>query len=253
VWALLALGCVGGPTDRARYATLIADDAVPIQDGLRACDALGDVGLRGDCRLAMLAKADAAGATNLERWCPDFEPGVFRGECWFVVAENRSRRGRTQSAVTACLSAAPFVDDCAQHLWQRDLHELIHGRGPGAFLEVLPQARALHDRWAPLLAQKTDFEGRFWSRYYQNGFEGVGLRLDLAACDRLHAQDAMLCVSAARSLLARELGPQLDRRGADPCAWTDRSSSAVSAVWEMVPDPRLDDVVASQVAVLCPE
>lgn len=139
-------------------------------------------------------------------------------------------------AARACERAGAFRADCSQHLWQGAVHALIFSRGPGAFAEVLPRAEALHRRWSGPLAWDRDFSSRFWSRFYQNGFEAAGPRVMLGACDALPPPHHERCVSAGLELFSRELGPGLSRGGLDPCL---ASLEEVLRWVPAEPDPRL--------------
>lgn len=198
-----------------------------------ACGAIDSAELRGDCQLAVVQRLRGE---ELASWCPGFAPGRWQDECWFLEAERRAADGQVAPAARSCERAGAFRADCAQHLWQGQVHQLIFGRGPGAFAEVLPRAAALHRRWAGPLAWDREFDERFWARFFQNGFEGAGPRVMLSACDGLEAPHRARCVAAGIELFERELGPGLSRGGLDRC------SAGIDEVLVWVPadpDPRL--------------
>lgn len=239
---LLVLGAIAcsEPTDRERYRAILGGREAASGSAFDACGAIAAPGLRGDCRLAVIQRLEGE---DLSGWCVGFEPGMWQEECWFLEAERRASAGQVAPAARACEQAGAFRADCAQHLWQGRVHGLIFGRGPGAFAEVLPAARSLHRRWSGPLAWDDGFEDRFWSRFYQNGFEGAGPRVMLGACDALPAVDAERCVAAGLELFARELGPGLARGGLDPCGSVRPTLAEVLQFVPADPDTRLQVVL----------
>lgn len=232
--ALVALVACGAPTDQERYRAVIRGEPAEAGAAFLACEQIDRLELRGDCQLAVVQRLQGQ---ELSSWCPGFAPGRWQDECWFIEAERRGREGQVAPAARACERAGAFRSDCAQHLWQGSVHALIFGRGPGAFGEVLPRAEALHRRWSGPLAWDAGFDGRFWTRFYQNGFEGAGPRVMLTACDALPEPHPGRCLAAGVELFTRELGPGLARGGLDPCAATlDEVLRWVPAD----PDPRLE-------------
>lgn len=252
--ALWLLGCGSSPAeDAGRYAALVASrDPDPKRD-LRACAALSDPELAGDCALVIAQRAATAAKVAPGTWCDEVPEGVWRSECWFQAAEIERRRGREEQAAAQCQKSGPFINDCAQHLWQTRVHGLIHSNGGVPdFAGKLASAQRIYEEWAPLLGADTDMESRFWTKYYQNGFEGAG-RVSLSWCEPLPEQHRARCVAAASELVVREIAPNLDRSG----AWTafcalDPATSENTSVWlRLDPSPELDAIVAERQARLC--
>ena len=179
------------------------------------------------------------------------EAGPAQDECWFLAAEAHARRGREASAAQLCRSAGAYKEDCAQHLWQGAVYELVHQAGPRAMIEELPRAERLYARWARYLGADTAIATRFWARYFQNGFEGLG-SIELGLCTAIADPGrAAACVSAGEELFAQRLAPALDAAGVDLCDKA-RADDEIAAIVRSVPDPRLTALVAARRAQRCP-
>jgi len=243
----LLAACAGAADpagDRARYLGVLREPRGPVDARLARCAEIGDADLRGDCALAVAQQEGRRPQGAISRVCPEVPEGVWRQECWFLAAEAARRRGEEEAAVELCARSGPFAEDCAQHLWQGEVYRLIHDRGPVAFGPQLSAARRAHDAWAARLGAGEAFSSRFWAKYYQNGFEGVGARVDLEACAPLPDADAARCVAAGVELYARELRPRAEREGVDLCRTPPWTSAELAGVVPCTPDPRLDAVLA---------
>ena len=236
---LATAGCAG-PSDRERYQSVLSGSPVAAGAAFESCAAIRAGELRGDCQLAVVQRLQEE---DLSGWCVGFEPGRWQDECWFLEAERRGAEGQVAPAARACERAGSFRSDCAQHLWQGAVHSMIFRRGPGAFAEMLPEASSLQRRWAGPLAWDDGFEDRFWSRFYQNGFEGAGPRVMLGACDALSPPHAGRCVAAGLELFSRELGPGLERGRLDPCGPEPLELVDVLRFVPADADPRLQGVL----------
>jgi hypothetical protein len=178
---------------------------------------------------------------------------MWREECWFLAAEASNRSGDSLSAAALCQKSGRFALDCAQHLWQTPVHGLIHGPGAEAFAAVLPRAEALYDAWAPLMVAQTDFEERFWSKFFGNGFEGQGEPVDLGWCSPLPTARRGACDAAGVAHYAREIGPRVEQAGGleAMCALTAPGVASLSRWLTAAPDPRLDAEAARRVVEIC--
>ena len=257
---LFAFGAVVGcraaapADDVAVYTTLLAGGSAQAMSDLPACATLADPDLAGDCALVLTGRILDERTGDAEELCPQVPAGVWRDECWFQEAERRRARGQDQSAARLCLKAGRFRDDCAQHLWQTAVHNLIAQAGPAAFAERLPRGQAIYDEWAPHLASGTDFEDRFWEKYYQNGFEGQG-GVDLEHCMPLPEAHQARCRAAGAAYFSRELAPRVDQAGASAafCALDSPDAAAVGAWFPNRAEPLLDEVVVRRHQEVCGE
>ena len=253
------VGCpapsVDASADRAVYLDVLSNRKIEPAEGLERCGTIVDGNLAGDCALHVVMVEARRPSGRPGQWCETVPVGTWRDECWFVSAESAKRARNLEEAARFCLEAGAFRDDCAQHLWQSEVHGLIHRRGSRAFADVLPKVEAVYDRWAPLLADQSDFDARFWAKFFQNGFEGQGGFVDLSHCDVLAKPHAARCEQAGTEMYARELAPRLSDARVDLCAVPEPEDGAWSrALIEAVPthpDARLDRVVADRRAQ-CP-
>ena len=245
-------GCGGGSVaeDAARYAAVLGDEAAAPADALAACRKISDEALAGDCGLAVAQRAARDPGADPAAWCGSVAGDLWRSECYFQAAEAMRRRRDEERAAELCARAGPFLDDCAQHLWQTEVHQLAPREG--GFGDALPAAQAVYDRWAPRLADTSDLSDRFWRRFYQNGFEGTP-SLDPARCDGLPEDHAARCLAAAVDLFDRDLAPRLDHAGAlaDYCAQHPPALDALGDRLGVRPHPALDAVLVARQPELC--
>jgi hypothetical protein len=233
---------------------VVSDKDSPADELLAACGAVGDDVLRGDCALHVVMTEARRPSGQPGALCARVPEGLWRAECWFVTAEHARKQQDVETAAAACVEAGPFAADCAQHLWQGEVHRLIHRAGSGAFAEKLPAARKIHARWSALFAGMDDlgaFDQRFWAKFYQNGFEGQGSFVDLAACDVLEDGDAGRCVEAGVEMYLRELGPRMDQWRLDLCAEPAWTSATLARYVPARPDERLDAALVEVRAARC--
>ncbi|MEC7949627.1 MAG: hypothetical protein VX265_18815 [Myxococcota bacterium] len=228
--------------DRTRYAALLADQDRAPGDALRACSALVDDTLRGDCQLAAVGRMDMREAGDLGPQCRLVDRGRTRDECWFMVAEQRLLHGADSAAAAACGSAGGYADDCARHLWEEAVLGLASSAPPPRWDTALPAIKADIARWATLLPQIDDLPLQMWRRFYERGLGRPGARLDLRPCGPLPRADAQRCRRTGTELYARRLARRADAQGIDLCAREPRVGS-----WQelqpAVPHPRLDAAV----------
>ncbi|MDG1481471.1 MAG: hypothetical protein P8R54_17885 [Myxococcota bacterium] len=220
----------------------------PPGDALQRCAEISDVILAGDCALVVVAQVDEPGLL-----CGAVPDGMWREECWFLAAEASNRTGDAMGAAALCQKSGRFALDCAQHLWQTPVHGLIHGPGARAFAVILPKAEALYAAWAPLMVEETDFEERFWSKFFGNGFEGQGEPIDLGWCSTLPTNRQGACAAAGVAHYAREVGPSVERAGGleAMCALVAPDVASLSRWINAVSDPRLDTEAARRVVEIC--
>lgn len=245
---LIIFACAPPPEpDAARYARLVSMAAPTVED-IAECAALSSAELRGDCGLVTAQNAAASAGQPPETFCDRVDAPPWRSECYFVAAEAHNAQGDRARAAEMCRLAEHFTDDCAQHLWQKPLSALTFRSGSAAFAPRLDDARRLHQRWAPLLGEDTDFTDRFWRRYFEGGFERAR-NIDLRACEPLPDPDRRRCRDAGASLLSRRLleATVVPRAYTALCAAAPTVAALVQAgppQLRAASDPALDAVAA---------
>lgn len=231
-------------TDAATYSRVLSTPSLSSD----ACAPIRDPSLKGDCLLVVATRAPDPAAA-----CPDLPAGVWQEECWFVAAEAINRQGDALGAAALCQKAGRFRLDCAQHLWQTPVHQLIHARGAQGFAEAMPQAEALYAAWAPVVAGQSDFEQRFWAKFFGNGFEGQGTPISARWCEPVPEPRRAACLSAAGAHLSRELGPAVEQPGRlQPfCAMWLPGVAEIAAWLPAEPDAALDAAVLRSQLDIC--
>jgi hypothetical protein len=246
-----------GSGDRTLYLTALEERRNEPSKRFAICDEITDEVLRGDCGLAVATELGKTHREAQESWCERVSQGYWRSECWFTAAEQARRHNDLAKAASLCEKAAEFHDDCGQHLWQTAVREIIHNPGPEGFVDALPEAERVYAEWKPLLSEGTDFEDRFWRRFYQNGFEPRAY-LDLSACDPLDAvaspsgvPQRTRCREAAFDLYSRRLILGLQPPGMLEAFCKDATDQASTlalvggvAKLDAVEDPGFEDVIS---------
>jgi hypothetical protein len=260
-FALIACGerlRVAGPEDRALYLRALSAKSGDENARFALCDDIRDPQTRGDCALAVAVEGARRAREAIQDRCPRVPRGIWRSECYFMAAEHARRQGQPSVAARLCAEAIDFHDDCGQHLWQTSVRELVAGPGPQAFRDTLPEARHLYDAWHPLLAGETDFEERFWRRFYQNAFEPREA-IDLGACDVLDPADRDRCRASAADLYGRRVLMALKPPGMSEafCAHVKDQASAIETLGTLgklgaTADPLFDQTVFALREGRCP-
>ena len=121
------------------------------------------------------------------------------------TAGTRSARRPSSAPKTA-----PFVNDCAWHLWQGDLKVILGPRIRRDLHRSLAPARRLHDTWLPVVGGQTDFEMRFWPPLLRDGHrvpaqyrDGVGARASSPSTGPAAATPSRTSTSAESSITSR--------------------------------------------------
>lgn len=213
-WILLSCNSESPPlpdaADAHRYAALVSlTDPDPDQH-FADCQALSGPDLRGDCSLVIARKAAKSRGEPPETYCDRLAEvsgsgDLWQDECYFMAAEDYNKRKDAGRAAAMCLQARAFADHCSQHLWQQGLRSLTWHTGSAAFPEHLDDAQQIYAQWAPHLAEGTDFDVRFWRRFYEGGFER-DRHINMRACVGLPTQtDQKRCRDAGATLYERKL------------------------------------------------
>lgn len=250
LWIACAADPSGVRQDIERYTSVTGDTTLPPEQGFATCAAITDEDLAGDCALVVATRAATGSRESPTTWCARVPEGTWRSECLFEGSEMMLRRNNPEAAVSLCLKAGPFRDDCAMHLWQSSLDRVTWGMTTATFAERLPAARQIYDSWSMWLSE-TDLEGRFWSRFYQVGFGGRA-GVDLSVCDALASEDALRCQRVGAEVFASRLGPYLQMSGQLAAFCARPLGSAVVAPWVGArPHAALDAALAERWPQLC--
>lgn len=256
------LACAGGGETSGRaadgrlYAQVLAEPAEDTSEDLGRCGQISDAHTRGECTLVVVQRMAEAGRTPPEDGCAIVTEEPWSSECWFMAAEHWAKRGEPARAAELCTQAGPFVDDCAQHLWQDDVYALVRRQGSRVLPKRLPQAQALYRTWEPVLGSSTDFSVRFWRRFYEAPFEPER-PLDLAACEELPGAHRDLCrLSAGRVYVIRLHDRNRHKQPGVPhiCDLRPLTTEVLGQSqpgMEVMADPLFDALLAEQQGMLC--
>lgn len=257
---LLTAACGSGEPSRAQdgriYAAVLAEPAEEAADDLGRCGQIADDHTRGECTLVVVQRMADAGRSPPEDGCALVTEEPWSSECWFMAAEHWAKRGEPARAAELCTRAGPFVDDCAQHLWQDDVYALVRRQGSRVLPKRLPRAQALYRTWEPVLGSSSDFSVRFWRRFYEAPFEPER-PLDLRACAELPGAHEELCrLAAGRVYVIRLHDRNRHKQPGVPhiCDLEPLTTEALGRAqpgMEVMEDPFFDALLAEQQGMLC--
>ncbi len=188
--------------DREKYVYATVTKGLGAEARFDACSEISVDLLVAECMLAVAQTAAQVHQKALSDYCPRLPDGVWKDECYFLAAEAVKRHDKEEAA-EMCNESGQFVDDCGQHLWQTAVGA-IAPRSVEGWEIALPKAERLYKKWEPILAETTDFESRFWQRFFQRTFEPQRV-LDLSACDKLDPDYAERCAGAGAELYWRRI------------------------------------------------
>ncbi len=251
----LAVGCDRhAKSDAVIYAQLVALDAPDPARDLPRCRALSHADSVGDCELVIARNAATSAGVSPTTWCNEISSEAWRDECWFLGAEDLLRSNQLQPAATACLTAGRFRDECAQHLWQRELRNVAGRPGQVDVVGSVPRATKVYQKWSAKLGAETDLEVRLWRRYYELGFERSA-QLDAGMCAALEPVDRARCEQSIAWLLARRLMDRShrpeDHRRLCAAPATVEGLDAVLPGLNATAHPALEPVVTETVPRIC--
>ena len=214
-WVVLLFAVFGcgeaGPkvTEEAQiYASIVGDPAPVVERDMDRCHALRDEAVAGDCALVVARQAAKVAGQPPETHCERIEVEGWRAECWFLAAEEYRRKGTRDKAARACGQSGKYANDCAQHLWQQDLGRVASRNTVYDLTAAVEKGKAMAEKWSAILNQSdagSDFELRFWRRFYERCFEYKRNSLEIARCDTLSGADRERCRLSVGHLYMRRL------------------------------------------------
>lgn len=89
-----------------------------------ACLAVQSPALRAECQVFAAASLAAEGGVDVARaLCEGMEPGTWRDECWFTVADEAQASG--PAAIELCTASGAFREPCLGHAIARDARHIM--------------------------------------------------------------------------------------------------------------------------------
>ena len=187
--------------------------------------------------------------------CGEIEPGVWRDECGFLVAENSVAVDGAEAAASRCTAAGRFANSCLSHIWDTAASLALDRSG------AVASAAAAYGgslAWADGVMERDEaLERHFWQVFFDAATTRGQLPYDLDRCRSLGAELFSPCLHTLPGCLARALN-RADRVGVDVqrLCRPDTGDRLETVVFEAtgigyVSSSRLDDVARRFVLRRC--
>lgn len=240
--ALVVLGCGGEVATTARQLPEILVSAKKNDtSSVDACEALPSPQDRGWCVAQVVDLITVP--WNPSAACARVEDPIWRGECYFVVAEDAVNRGDLDAGIAACALAGALATDCARHLWEaqqiRDKGRIEEHRQAIA-AGVPGSGPSLDSAEAPLAERVQVVRGQEFVNADQ---------VDVSPCGA--ALDPDGCVQAAVGVLERRWRRALDDRALRETVCRSGQVPADHPRLRWAPHPSLDAAVATVMRDAC--
>ena len=198
--ALLLVACgVSSPeasSDITSYTS--ASTAQDLASGLALCQEISETPLRSEC-VAFQVREHAREHTGAsEKACRELPDGLWRDECFFLLADGAINAKEPQKTAPYCRDAGRYFQPCFMHLFKAHAGQLRSQLPQGEAHELFEKAVALGGTDAP-----KDFAHRAWSVFFRSS-GGEDRLYDTSPCADLEGLERA-CVSGVREALARRL------------------------------------------------
>lgn len=212
---LAGTGCSDGGsleagTVRADVQALVeAAESPQLEQALSACRSISDAASRALCVADLPRRFDSESPGALQAACSTIDHEVWRGECFFFVAETLAAKRNMAPAIRACANADPYTANCVMHLWAEQGRHLVRTeKDLQAAVEAFEQALSWAER-AELRADARLMRDA-WVQFFQEVLKGRD-PIDTAPCEPLGEDARDSCTAAARRLLVRNLNGRVRR------------------------------------------
>ena len=215
-----------------------------LEEAREACDDIRVPDVRGDCQVAVAIDLAPTVGVDPEEGCGDVQRGIWRDECYFVLAEARTDALHPEVAWAACKSSGAFRENCYRHLFER-LSEHSWRRRDGG------QAALLFDRALVGLDTHQDGErmGAAWDVFTTDA-DRFRVPADPAWCHGLtmamECRQGMLDEAAGR---ARQRMTSLGPERQEVCEAEDVVGAL--GTLDLVMDEGIEDALRSAALSLC--
>ena len=191
VLLLGVLACGSPKSDAVRYAEALGE-AADYESATAMCAGIGDLGLRGDCKVGAMERHGVLE----EAECDAVQSDLWQDECRFLLAERLRASGDLTLAIDTC-NRTRFARKCAWHLVQDEAQASVD--------EAPAVAEA---RIAPFLVSRPvpDAGLQFWIIRFREQ-AAAGQQIDERVCDEV--VDRQTCVEG----FFRHLASVLDALG----------------------------------------
>ena len=225
-------------SDHQAYTS--AANADTFEQGLFACSQISETSLSSECVAFQVRSHGRNHPQRAEDSCTALPEGIWRDECFFLLADAVSDPSAPAEASAICKQAGRYFQPCFMHLLKAHAGHLRaalpHGEAHAAYASAI----GLAGSQAP-----HDFNHRAWSVFFRSA-GGPDRVYDTRGCTELqsHVSD---CISGVREALARRLNRS--ETPSELCAQADHTASnmkeffAQSMGISIAPDPALNAVI----------
>jgi hypothetical protein len=198
---LLALfACVSGSTGASPdlEAYLQASEEIDWVQGLKHCHKIQEPDRLGECVAFQVQQGAREQPDAAKKACSELVPGLWKDECYFLLAEAITVAEAPTAAASACKSAGRYFQPCFMHLLKAHAGHLRSSRPATEVFSAYKAALDLAGPNAP-----ADFRHRAWSLFFRSA-AAQGPALDPESCEGFAEQGAA-CRSGLREALSRAL------------------------------------------------
>ncbi len=186
------------PTDLDQPAFTAAAVAATLPAGLESCDQIQAPALRSECVAFLVRDHGRAQPELAYTSCEELPSGVWRDECFFLLADTLIDARNPAQTAPICQQAGRYFQPCFMHLLKAHAGvlraELPHGEAHSAYAAAI----SLAGTQAP-----KDFQHRAWSVFFRSA-GGPDRVYDTRSCSDL-SNRASDCISGVREALVRRL------------------------------------------------
>jgi hypothetical protein len=214
LWALLAACQPTSPPqgDAQLYVIAVSGGDLSKEARLALCAQLSSAEKHAECVAAVLSSGPQSSAR-----CEEIPAGRWQDECWFRLAELKTRSAPIPEAAQMCRRAGQYFRPCVGHVMSQQLVALL--RTPDADEEArLEQVARFAEAWGAAVGKEST-ERDAWRFYWELQLAGAA---DPARCDV--GMMPVACEEALVSIFRVQLKAHLQQ---DPGQWCRASRLAV--------------------------
>jgi hypothetical protein len=236
---LLALLACSAPFEESHNdldAYLDASHQSDFTKGLESCFRIQSTEQKGECVAFQVQNGARKHPQKATEACHKLEPGLWKDECQFLLAEGITVPEAPEAAAAACRDAGRYFQPCFMHLLNAHAGHLRSTHSPNKVIDAYASALALVGPKAP-----SDFRHRAWSLLFRSEAQDAPA-LDPGNCEQLPTHGPA-CRSGIREALSRSLTKAM--REASPeaqqgaCAVTPPKSEQLAPVLEQLFEIRI--------------
>ncbi len=200
IWLLL-IACKSAPElpaslDAKQYAD--AANESNFQSAIDLCKSISSQDLAAECQAFLVQQHGRKNPERAEQVCAAQEPGLWKDECYFLLAEALTVPEKPADAAAFCRKSGRYFQPCFMHLFSAHAGHLVSALPETEVANAYQQAIALGGENPP-----KDFSHLAWSLLFRRKTL-TEMRFDPDQCSTLQDQ-AIACRSGIREALLRTL------------------------------------------------